>query len=196
MSNLDASKDTELVLNSSWQFTGTCNWHSRETRSSAKLARPSPPEEGLAAHLGRCIPAQTSIKLNAGVVGRRKSTWCALYVYVLNWSTYCTTAGNDTRFGCENRSCTLHGHCTLQSIAVAFEHCVLRGLSWKLCSANMTVTQSVCMASRLLRIQGRAISVKLHPQKVLAAHGHAMRNVQTQLQSTVFYCRSTMLWIN
>ena len=53
------------------------------------------------------------------------------------------------------------------------------------CSANMTLTQSVCMATRLLRIQGRAISMKLHPQKVLAAHGHAMRNVQTQLQSTV-----------
>ena len=51
----------------------------------------------------------------------------------------------------------------LQSIAVAFEHCVLRGLSRKLCSANMTLTQSVCMASKLMRIQGRAISVKLHP---------------------------------
>ena len=75
----------------------------------------------------------------------------------------------------------------VQSIAVAFEHCVLCGLSRKLCSANMTLTQSVCMASRLLRIQGRAISVKLHPQKVLAAHGHAMCNVQTQLQCSEYY---------
>ena len=62
---------------------------------------------------------------------------------------------------------------SLQSISVAFEHCVLRGLSRKLCSASMTLTQSACMASRPLRIPGRVVSVKLHPQEVPAARGHA-----------------------
>ena len=49
----------------------------------------------------------------------------------------------------------------------------------------MTPTQSACMASRPLRIPGRVVSVKLHPQEVPAARGHAIRNVQTQRKSTV-----------
>ena len=73
----------------------------------------------------------------------------------------------------------------LRSISVAFEHCVLLGLSRKLCSASMTLTQSACMASRPLRIPGHVVSVKLHPQKVPAARGHAIRHVQTQWKSTV-----------
>ena len=75
----------------------------------------------------------------------------------------------------------------LQSISVAFEHCVLRGLSRKLCSASMTLTQSACMASRPMHIPGRVVSVKLHPQKVPAARGHAIRNVQTQRKFLFFY---------
>ena len=39
----------------------------------------------------------------------------------------------------------------------------------------MTLMQSDCMSSRLLRLPGRVISVKLHPQKVLGAHGHAIQ---------------------
>ena len=81
----------------------------------------------------------------------------------------------------------------LQSISVAFEHCVLRGLSRKLCSASMTLTQSACMASRPLRIPGLVVSVKLHPQKVPAARGHAIRNVQTQRKSTVAFCTILIL---
>ena len=41
------------------------------------------------------------------------------------------------------------------------------------------------MASRPLRIPGRVVSVKLHPQEVPAARVHALRNVQTQRKSTV-----------
>ena len=49
----------------------------------------------------------------------------------------------------------------------------------------MTLTQSACTASRLLRKPGRVVSVKLRSQKVSAARGHAIRNVQTQRKSTV-----------
>ena len=46
--------------------------------------------------------------------------------------------------------------------------------------------------------QAVSFPVKLHPQKVLAAHGHALRDVQTQLQSTVGLlftpCSEPSLW--
>ena len=48
----------------------------------------------------------------------------------------------------------------VQSIS---EHCVLRGLSRKLCSASMTLTQSACMASRPLRIPGRTCRFREAP---------------------------------
>ena len=63
--------------------------------------------------------------------------------------------------------------------------CVLRALSRKQCSANTTLTQSACMASRLLRIQGHVISVSSTHRKFLASHGHAIHNVQMQQKLTV-----------
>ena len=35
-------------------------------------------------------------------------------------------------------------------------------------ATNVTLTQSACIASRLQRIPGHVISMKLHPQEVLA----------------------------
>ena len=46
LSHLDASHDTELLLNSKLHSTCsqvTCNWHSRKMWLSANFARPSPP---------------------------------------------------------------------------------------------------------------------------------------------------------
>ena len=80
----------------------------------------------------------------------------------------------------------------VQSISVAFEHCILCGYSRKPCSANMTLTQSVCMAFKHFCV----ICVNLHPQKFLATLGRHGRpriqyvicNVQTQRKSTVWPC--------
>ena len=58
----------------------------------------------------------------------------------------------------------------------------------EMCSANMTLAQ---MPAWHLRIPGCVISVKLNPQKVLAALGHAYNtqcsnNCWTQLFLTMF----------
>ena len=65
-------------------------------------------------------------------------------------------------------------------ISTAFEHCVLRGFLRKLCSANMTLTQSTCMVFKHL----------LHPQKVLAALGHAYNTLYAMFKrKTEIDCR-------
>ena len=56
-------------------------------------------------------------------------------------------------------------------IAVPFKYCVFYGFSRKLCSANVTLMLSAYVASGLQRILRGVISLKLHPQEVLAVYG-------------------------
>ena len=52
---------------------------------------------------------------------------------------------------------------------------IAQPIAWIITETVFCEHDTVCMASRLLRIPGRSISVKLHPQEVLA---HGMRGIR------------------